>query len=218
MVMTGEDRREICTETLKRARRRYAGGEVPITCLDEELTGETIYDLTCDFDRDTRLCLLTSTIGNLVTAIRPFEDRTHALIDIPRLLRKHVKDLAKNQEYCQQPLKNAGRGGGRPNVRDGFLDPSNISLADVAFDRAFRRRAGEYLEITKDDLDGTFALIHHLMTDIDCVVLIVVTAKAIVEEYDGHPPEGVMTQIDNLLRKLVVASDSMNLSYDGPMN
>ena len=101
---------------------------------------------------------------------------------------------------------------------DGFIDPSDILLGDAAFDRAFRRRAGEDLEITEDDLDGTFALIRQLMTGIDWIVLIIVTAKAIVEESDGLPQEGVMTQLEGLIQKIVVESDTMNLTYDGPMN
>jgi hypothetical protein len=91
-------------------------------------------------------------------------------------------------------------------------------LGDAAFDRAFRRRAGEDLEITEDDLDGTFALIRQLMTGIDWIVLIIVTAKAIVEESDGLPQEDVMTQLEGLIRKIVVESDTMNLTFDGRMN
>jgi len=211
-------RHVICAFTLDRARRRYAGHEIPVTDLDEKLTAETIYDLTSDLELDTRLCLLTSAIGDLVAGTRPFEDRARHLVDVPRLLRAHVEDLAKIPEHCKQRKKNGGKRAGGPIVSDGFIDPSDILLGDAAFDRAFRRRAGENLEITKDDIDGTFALIRQLMTGIDWIVLIIVTAKAIVEESDGLPQEDVMTQLEGLIRKIVVESDTMNLTFDGRMN
>jgi hypothetical protein len=129
-------------KALQRARRRYGGEELPVTCFDEELTGETIYNITCDFERGRRLSLLASAIGSLVAVARPFEDRTQHMIDIPRLLRKHVKDIATIPEYCKRPIKNGGSGVAGLNVCGGFIDPSDISLADAAFDRALRRRAG----------------------------------------------------------------------------
>jgi len=204
--------------TLERARRRYAGEELPVTCLDEELTGETIYNITCDFDGARRLGILTSSIGSFVASIRPFEDRTQALVDVPRLLREQVKEIAKIPECCKRPIKNGDSRAGALDVSDAFVELSDGSRSDTAFDRAFRRRAGEDLEITMADLEGTLALIHQLMIDIEVIVLIVVTAKAIVEEYDGVPPDGVLVEIESLIRKLVTESDLMKLSYDGPMN
>jgi len=200
----------LCELTLERARRRYAGEEVPVTSDDKYWTMVMISIPTYYLDRNTRLNVLMSVIGNMLAGIRPTKVRSQAFEQVLRLLREYVDDAVKKGGYRNRPKKieikvERGKNGGR-----GALDPYDFALADETFDRALRRCTGEDLEVTDEDLHGTLALIQQLMTDIDYVLLIGMMANAIVEEYDGPPPNAVFCEFRRLVRRTISESDLMN--------
>ena len=208
----------IFAETLERARRRCDGEVLPITSDDEHWTRVMISVVTYYLDRSTRLSLLTSVIGNALAGMRPTKVRERALDDVLRLLRKHVNGAVKAGEYRNRPKKIEVNVERRLNEGCGMFDPYDVFLADETFDRAVRRGAGENLEVTDEDLRGTIALIQQLMTDIDYDLLIDMTANAIVEEYDGLPPNGVFWEFKRLVRRTISGGDLMNGSFGGTIH
>jgi len=207
-----------CAFALERARRRYAGEDVPVTPDDKDWTRVMISIPTHYLDRDTRLSLLAAAIGNMLAGIRPTKVRSQAFEEVFLLLRKNVDESVKKGGYRDRPRTieikmERGVNGGR-----GALDPYDFALADETLDRALRRCTGEDLEVTDEDLHGTLALIDQLMTDIDYALLIGVTANAIVEEYNGPPPDGVFGEFERLIREIIVQSDAMNGGFNGPLN
>ena len=109
-------------------------------------------------------------------------------------------------------------GVGKNEQADLVPEFANFVLADETFGRALRRYTGENLEVTDEDQLGTLALIQQLMTDIDYALLIDMTANAIVEEYDGPPPDGVFGEFERLVRRTISETDLMDGRFDGPMN
>jgi len=204
--------------TLERARRRYAGEEVPVTSDDKRWTTFMISIPTYYLDRDTRLNLLMSVLGNVVSGIRPTKARERTLDEILRLLREYVDDAVKKGGYRNRPKKIEVEV--EKHIKAGRcpFDPYDFVLADETFGRALRRYTGENLEVTDEDQLGTLALIQQLMTDIDYALLIDMTANAIVEEYDGPPPDGVFREFERLIREIIVQSDAMNGGFNGPLN
>ena len=98
-----------------------------------------------------------------------------------------------------------------------IIDLSDLEAPDLAFDRALRRRAGECLQVTPEDVNGTCVLLRQLMTEVELVVLVCVTAQAIVEEYNGKPPNEALQELEVWIRALVVSMDRMPTG-DGLMN
>jgi hypothetical protein len=208
----------LCAFALERARRRYAGEEVPVTSDDKRWTTFMILIPTYYLDRDTRLNLLMSVLGNVVSGIRPTKARERTLDEILRLLRESVDDAVKKGGYRNRPKKIEVEVEKHINAGRCPFDPYDFVLADETLGRALRRYTGENLEVTDEDLHGTLALIQQVMTDIDYALLIDMTANAIVEEYDGPPPDGVFGEFERLIREIIVQSDAMNGGFNGPLN
>lgn len=205
-------------ETLERARRRYDGEVILVTDSDEYWTACMIWLATYDFDRNARFSLLMSVIGNTLASIRPIASRKKAYRHVLNLLRKYVDDAARDGDYRTRPKKNEAKVAARVNLSCGAFYLDDFTLADAAFERALRRRLGEEIDATVEDLRGTVALIHQLMTDIDYIVLIEMTANAIVEECDGPPPKAVFAEVKRIISSGIKESDLIHRSYDGPLN
>ncbi len=88
-----------------------------------------------------------------------------------------------------------------------IVDPEDVALADAAFERTHRRRAGENIDVTEADLTGTLCLIHQLIQGLDYKLLIDVLSNSVTEEYGGPVPEELFTEFERIIRKTMIASD-----------
>lgn len=206
-----------CLEILGRARQRLEGESVPVTFWDEVWSKTMIDFVTEDFERSTRLSLLTCAIANPIAGIRPTNLRAEVTEDVAHLLRERVDYIIERGLYLSP--KKEGRTADERGILDGrSLDPYDFIRADTALDRALRRSAGETIEITEEDLLGTLALIDQLMTGLDYTNLIDITACVIAREFDGKPPDSVFSEFDRMTHAIIQRSDLMNAPCDGPMH
>lgn len=191
-----------CAKVLEKARRRITGMSLPVTRRDEELTATTIYAITYDFDRTLRLELLSAVLGGLISLIPSEEERLEALECALGHFRDRVSDF---DEECldDRPAKKNG-GSADINFFGTHIIRNDVEAQDRAFDRALRRRAGECLQITIDDVNATYYLLRELMTEIDLIVLVCVIAHLIAEEYGGQPPSNVLEKLEKMI--LIIGS------------
>lgn len=206
-----------CGKILERARRRYTGEFVPVTRQDEEQTATTIYAITFDLDRQMRLELLAAVISGLISNIPSAGERAWVLECTLDHIRGYLRDAARKQTHFRPAKKNAGLIDRHEKYCGPYIHPRDVQATDVVFDRALRRRAGECLKITAEDLNGTYALLLQLMTEVDLIVLVSVTAQAIFEEYNGHPPEEALSDLEGFMRNLMESMDWMSTG-DGLMH
>ena len=206
-----------CAEILEKARRRIAGIQIPVTRHDEEQTATTIYAISYDFDRQMRLELLSAVIAGLISGIRSTQERAKVLDCTFGVIRDYLSNSAKEKTKCRPAKKNAGVILSQEEYYGTIIDLSDLEAPDLAFDRALRRRAGECLQVTPEDVNGTSVLLRQLMTEVELVVLVCVTAQAIVEEYNGKPPNEALQELEVWIRALVDCMDRMPTG-DGLMN
>lgn len=206
-----------CGKILERARRRIAGSPLPVTRCDEEQTATTIYAITCDFDRKMRLELLAGVIGGLISRIPSAEERAEVLECTFGVVRDYVSNAAKKKTKCRPAKKNGGLILPQDEYYGTYIDLSDFEALDLAFDRALRRRAGECLQITPEDVNGTYVLLRQLMTGVELIVLVSVIAQAIVDEYNGESPNEALRGLEDQIRAIVVGIDRMS-TCDGLMN
>ena len=199
----------LCGLTLERARRRYAGEELPVTSEDICQT-ELMIDITTScLEGDTRFDVLANYFAIWLAESQPKNAQDQVLDVVMQCLRQSVDEAVKEETYRYRSKRIEVEMDLDGDVRETF-EPDDFDLADNALGHSIQRYCGENLPVTENDLLGTIALITQLMADIEIAVVVNKLADAIAEECDGSPSDAVFEEIRSLVLRTMRNTDLLN--------